>query len=156
MVLFEITLHNLKADGAINEQDFLDRAEVLCSLGHTVLISNYQEYYKLVEYFSRYTKSRMGLIMGLTNLKEIFNDKYYQNLSGGTLQAMGVLFSNDLRMYTYPSQPDPDGPVQQIEDLDIHPRLKPLLDYLLNNRRVVDIQDFDQDVLQIFSPRSLE
>ena len=45
--------------------------------------------------------------MGLTNLKEIFNDKYYQNLSGGTLQAMGVLFSNDLRMYTYPSQPDP-------------------------------------------------
>ena len=77
------------------------------SLGHTVLISNYQEYYKLVEYFSRYTKSRMGLIMGLTNLKEIFNDKYYQDLSGGTLQAMGVLFSNDLKMYTYPSQPDP-------------------------------------------------
>ena len=94
------------------------------------MISNYQEYYKLVEYFSRYTKSRMGLIMGLTNLKEIFNDKYYQDLSGGTLQAMGVLFSNDLKMYTYPSQPDPNGPVQQIKDLDIHPRLKPLLDYL--------------------------
>ncbi|NBR83511.1 MAG: TonB-dependent receptor [Flavobacteriia bacterium] len=155
VVLFEITLHNLKADGAINEQDFLDRAEVLCSLGHTVLISNYQEYYKLVEYFSRYTKSRMGLIMGLTNLKEIFNDKYYQGLSGGTLQAMGVLFSNDLKMYTYPSQPDPNGPVQQIKDLDIHPRLKPLLDYLLNNRRVVDIQDFDREVLQIFSPKVL-
>ena len=155
VVLFEITLHNLKADGEINDQDFLDRAEVLCSLGHTVLISNYQEYYKLVEYFSRYTKSRMGLIMGLTNLKDIFNDKYYKDLSGGILQAMGVLFSNDLRMYTYPFQPDPNGRVQQIKDLDIHPRLKPLLDYLLNNRRVVDIQDFDKDVLQIFSPKVL-
>ena len=155
VVLFEITLHNLKAGGEINDQDFLDRAEVLCSLGHTVLISNYQEYYKLVEYFSRYTKSRMGLIMGLTNLKDIFNDKYYKDLSGGILQAMGVLFSNDLRMYTYPFQPDPNGPVQQIKDLDIHPRLKPLLDYLLNNRRVVDIQDFDKDVLQIFSPKVL-
>ena len=155
VVLFEITLHNLKAGGEINDQDFLDRAEVLCSLGHTVLISNYQEYYKLVEYFSRYTKSRMGLIMGLTNLKDIFNDKYYKDLSGGILQAMGVLFSNDLRMYTYPFQPDPNGPVQQSKDLDIHPRLKPLLDYLLNNRRVVDIQDFDKDVLQIFSPKVL-
>ena len=155
VVLFEITLHNLKAGGEINDQDFLDRAEVLCSLGHTVLISNYQEYYKLVEYFSRYTKSRMGLIMGLTNLKDIFNDKYYKDLSGGILQAMGVLFSNDLRMYTYPFQPDPNGRVQQIKDLDIHPRLKPLLDYLLNNRRVVDIQDFDKDVLQIFSPKVL-
>jgi hypothetical protein len=58
-------------------------------------------------------------------------------------------------MYTYPSQPDPNGPVQQIKDLDIHPRLKPLLDYLLNNRRVVDIQDFDREVLQIFSPEVL-
>jgi hypothetical protein len=46
VVLFEITLNNLKAEGEIDEQDFLDRAEILCSLGQTVLISNYQQYYK--------------------------------------------------------------------------------------------------------------
>lgn len=62
-VLFEITLSNLKSDtGDVDEKDFIDRADILCSLGQTVLISNYQEYYKLVEYFSRYTKARMGLI----------------------------------------------------------------------------------------------
>ncbi len=30
-VIFEITLSNLRAEGEINERDFLDRAELLCS-----------------------------------------------------------------------------------------------------------------------------
>jgi hypothetical protein len=76
-VLFEITLNNLRrADtGDVDEKDFIDRADILCSLGQTVLISNYQEYYKLVEYFSRYTKARMGVIMGVNNLIEVFDEK---------------------------------------------------------------------------------
>src|SRR5690606_16529467 len=67
-VVFEITLSNLKAEGEIDERDFLDRAELLCSLGQTVMISNFQEYFKVVEYFSNYTKARMGLAMGVNNL----------------------------------------------------------------------------------------
>ena len=55
-VLFEITLNNLKGEGDIDEQDFLDRADILCSIGQTVLISNYQKYFKLIEFFSRHTK----------------------------------------------------------------------------------------------------
>ena len=43
-VVFEITLSNLKTDGEIDEQDFLDRAKLLCSLGQTVLISDFKEY----------------------------------------------------------------------------------------------------------------
>ena len=46
--LFEITLSNLKMEGDIDEKDFLDRADILCSLGHSVLISNYRKYYKLI------------------------------------------------------------------------------------------------------------
>jgi hypothetical protein len=48
----------------------MDRAELLCSLGQTVMISNFQEYYKVV-YFSNYTKARMGLAMGVNNLVDI-------------------------------------------------------------------------------------
>ena len=44
-VIFEITLSNLRAEGEIDEQDFMDRAKLLCSLGQTVLISNFQQYY---------------------------------------------------------------------------------------------------------------
>jgi len=50
-VIFEITLANLRSEGEINERDFLDRAELLCSLGQNVMITNFQEYYRLVEYF---------------------------------------------------------------------------------------------------------
>ena len=38
IVIFEITLSNLKASGEIDEQDFMDRAELLCSLGHSVIL----------------------------------------------------------------------------------------------------------------------
>jgi hypothetical protein len=71
LVVFEITLSNLRSDGEIDERDFMDRAELLCSLGQTVMISNFQEYYKVVEYFSNYTKARMGLAMGVNNLVDI-------------------------------------------------------------------------------------
>lgn len=151
VVLFEITLNNLKAEGEIDEQDFLDRAEILCSLGQTVLISNYQEYYKLVEYFTRYTEERMGLIMGYTNLKELFDDRYYRDLKGGILEAFGVMYSTDLKLYIYPSQPTPEDPIETVDSFKIHPRLKPLYEFLLFNRRIKDIENYDPEILQIFS-----
>ena len=151
VVLFEITLNNLKSEGKIDEQDFLDRAEILCSLGQTVLISNYQQYYKLVEYFTRYTEERMGLIMGVTNLRELFDEKYYRDLKGGILEAFGILYSTDLKLYIYPSQPSPEEEVETSKSVKIHPRLRPLYDYLMFNRRIVDIENYDPDILQIFS-----
>jgi outer membrane receptor protein involved in Fe transport len=48
----------------------------------------FQEYYKVVEYFANYTKARMGLAMGVNNLVDIFDEKYYRHLSGGILEAL--------------------------------------------------------------------
>ena len=156
-VLFEITLNNLQADsGDVDEKDFIDRADILCSLGQTVLISNYQEYYKLVDYFSRYTKARMGLIMGVNNLIEVFNEKYYRNLNGGMLEAFGILFTRDLKIYVYPSKPALDADIMTLDDMPIHPRLKPLYDYLMSNKRMVDIETYDPSVLHIFSQAVLK
>ena len=156
-VLFEITLNNLRADtGDVDEKDFIDRADILCSLGQTVLISNYQEYYKLVEYFSRYTKARMGVIMGVNNLVEVFDEKYYRNLNGGMLEAFGILFTRDLKLYVYPGRSDVDGSILTTASTPIHPRLKPLYDYLLFNKRLVDIGNYDPAVLDIFSKQVLQ
>jgi hypothetical protein len=151
VVLFEITLNNLKAEGSIDEQDFLDRAEILCSLGQTVLISNYQQYYKLVEYFTRYTAERLGLIMGVTNLRDLFDDRYYRDLKGGILEAFGILYSTDLKLYIYPYKPSDQEEILTSKKLKIHPRLKPLFDYLVFNRRIKDIETYDPDILHIFS-----
>lgn len=155
-VLFEITLNNLKEEtGDIDEKDFLDRADILCQLGQTVLISNFMRYYKLVDYFSRYTKARMGIIMGLSNLEEVFKEKYYRHLNGGMLEAFGILFTRDLKMYIYPSKPTAGAQLKQTGNLKVHPRLQPLLDYLVFNKKIVDLEDYDPSVLHIFSKEVL-
>jgi hypothetical protein len=155
-VLFEITLSNLKAEGDIDEQDFLDRADILCSLGQTVLISNYMKYYKLVEYFSRYTKKRMGIIMGTNNLMDVFNEKYYRDLNGGILEAFGVLFSRDLKIYLYPWRDQENDRLLKTENVPIHPRLMPLFDYLKFNKRILDIDDYNPEILDIYSVNCLD
>ena len=151
IVIFEITLSNLRAEGEINEEDFMSRARLLCSLGHTVMISNFQEYYKLVEYFSAYTKKRMGLALGVNNMIDIFDEKYYRHLSGGILEAFGKLFFKDLKVYVYPML-DPDtGEYTNSDNLKVHPRMKELYKFFKYNGKVVDIEDFDKNHLNIFS-----
>ena len=151
IVIFEITLSNLRAEGEINEEDFMSRARLLCSLGHTVMISNFQEYYKLVEYFSAYTKKRMGLALGVNNMIDIFDEKYYRHLSGGILEAFGKLFFKDLKVYVYPML-DPDtGEYTNSDNLKVHPRMKELYKFFKYNGKVVDIEDFDKDHHNIFS-----
>jgi hypothetical protein len=150
-VIFEITLSNLRAEGEIDEEDFMDRAKLLCSLGHTVMISNFQEYYKLVEYFSRYTKMRLGLAMGVNNLVDIFDEKYYRHLSGGILEAFGKLFFKDLKVYLYPMKDAETGEYTTSESLKVHPRMKELYKFFKYNGKVVDIKDFNPEILDIFS-----
>ncbi|ALM48139.1 nicotinate-nucleotide adenylyltransferase [Flavobacterium psychrophilum] len=155
LVVFEITLSNLRSEGEIDERDFMDRAELLCSLGQTVMISNFQEYYKVVEYFSSYTKARMGLAMGVSNLVDIFDEKYYRHLSGGILEAFGKLFYRDLKVFLYPMK-DEEGTVIDSENLKVHPRMKELYKFFKFNGKVIDIAEVDPNNLDIFSREVLK
>ena len=154
-VVFEITLSNLKSDGEIDEQDFLDRAKLLCSLGQTVLISDFKEYYKLVEYFSLYTKKKIGITMGINNLIEIFNPKYYTQLSGGILEAFGKLFFKNVKVFAYPML-DENGQIVNSDNLKVHPRMKELYKFFKYNGKVEDVVDYDINHLKIFSREVLK
>jgi len=155
LVVFEITLSNLRSEGEIDEKDFMDRAELLCSLGQTVMISNFQEYYRVVEYFSEYTKARMGIAMGVPNLIDIFDEKYYRHLSGGILEAFGKLFFRDLKVFLYPML-DEEGNVIDSENLKVHPRMKELYKFFKFNGKVIDITDVEKENLTIFSREVLK
>jgi len=155
LVIFEITLSNLRSDGEINEKDFMDRAELLCSLGQTVMISNFQEYYRVVEYFAKYTKARMGLAMGVNNLVDIFDEKYYRHLSGGILESFGKLFYRDMKVYLYPMI-DENGLIMNSETLRVHPRMKELYKFFKFNGKVVDITNFNPENLEVFSREVLK
>ena len=154
-VIFEITLSNLMSDGEIDEKDFMDRAMLLCSLGHTVMISNFKEYYKLVDYFSNYTTSQLALSMGVNSFVEIFNEEYYKDLSGGILEAFGKLFYNNLKVYLYPNRNE-EGEIINSNNLKLHPRMKEFYKFFKYNGKIVDIFDFEEENLSIFSREILK
>ena len=149
-LLFEITLSNLKAEGEVDERDFLDRVDILCSLGYTVMISNYRKYYKLIEYLSQFTTARMGLILGVDHLIEMFEEQYYRNLNGGILEAFGIIFTRDIKFYLYPYKPNDKTELLNSKNIPIHPRVKNLYEYLYENGRIEDLK-FNSEVLSIFS-----
>ncbi|GAA4307757.1 TonB-dependent receptor [Pontixanthobacter gangjinensis] len=151
VIIFEMTLNNLKSEGdnEINEKDFLDRADLLCASGQTVMISNFQEYYKVVEYFSQHTKKEMGLVMGVDNLIDIFNEKYYRHLSGGILEAFGKLFFKSLKVYLYPMRDEETGKIINSKNLKVHPRVKELYKFFIDNGKLIDIENYDEEALDI-------
>lgn len=157
-VIFEITLSNLSAEGEIDEADFMDRAKLLSSLGYTVLLSNFQEYYKLVEYFSRFSKMRIGLAMGVDNLIEVFNRKYYDKLGGGILEASGKLFSKNMKVYLYPMLIKDTKEVINSEKLDryLEENIVQLYHFFKNTERIIDIEDYNPEYLHIFSKEVLK
>src|SRR5262249_31716259 len=101
--LMELTMRNLLAGGKeVDRRDFLARAELLSACGMTVLISDYFEYYRLAAYLAGRTRERIGIVMGVPSVYELFEEKYYTQLPGGTLESFGRLFKNDLKVYVYP------------------------------------------------------
>jgi hypothetical protein len=174
IVLMEITMNNLLAAGEIDAQDFLSRVDLLADIGFTVLISNYSEYYRLTSYFRRYTKEMIGVAMGINNLIEIFNEKYYENLEGGILESFGRLFRHSVKLYIYPmrqeaydrylttgqttSVPTATGShsfaasvLINAKNVQVVDHLRNLYNHLLENHYLECIVGFDQGILHIFS-----
>jgi hypothetical protein len=174
VVLMEITMNNLLAEGSLDQQDFLSRVDMLGHIGFTVLISNYSEFYRLVAYFRRYTKEMIGVAMGINNLLEIFNEKYYENLEGGILESMGRMFRHAVKLYIYPMQQTAydsylkhghpaEGGQSHVNhafsgkvlitarNLNVSDHLRNLYAHLLENHYIDCINGFNEDYLTIFS-----
>lgn len=156
IVLSEITLNNLTGDGDFDNKDFLDRADILCSLGHTVMISNCHKHDILVNYLNRCKPQSIGIILGILNIVELFNEKYYKNAAGEIMHYFGEIFMNNTRMLVYPYQPDKNRPVITTNNLEVPENLKLLFQHLKNSEFLVDIEGYDESVLQIFSPKVIQ
>ncbi len=152
VVLMEMTMRNLMTESGIDYEDFLDRVDLLCALGRTVLISNYGEFHRLASYLFLYTQKMIGIAMGVPTLREIFEEKYYSDLSGGILESFGRLFKNDLKLYIYPLREPKTGALITAANLQVAPHLRHLYAHVLENRLIEPIRGFDESCLPIFSP----
>lgn len=160
LVVSELTMSNLAADGGmIHDRDFLDRVDLLCSMGQTVMLSNYDKYYKLVASLSRHVrKKKIGIVLGIPNLANVFDERYYTELTGGILECFGILFGNNVKMMVYPSYNDYTGLVYKCEDFgrDLKDHLRTLFLYMFRNRKIEDLHGAHTDLLYISSDTVLE
>lgn len=156
-VIAELTLKDLTLDGEIDEQDFLDRVDLLNSLGQTVLISNYQEHYKLAVYLSRITKKgKIAFILGINNLARLFEEEYYADLPGGIMEAFGKLFAANQQVLVYPSMTDRAHELQTSENFQTSENLTHLYQHLKTNHFIQDIKNAKVENLHIISDNVLD
>jgi hypothetical protein len=151
VILMEMTLKNLGSEGKIDHRDFLDRVDLLRTLGHPVLISNYGEFHRLSSYLFRFTKCPIGLVMGLPTLRELFEEKYYTDLSGGILESFGRMFKNELKLYVFPYRDPKSGAVITAGNLRVAPHLRHLYMYLIENHFIQGMRDVSDAALDVFS-----
>jgi hypothetical protein len=150
--IMEITMRTLLADGEVDLSDFLSRADVLATTGHTVMISDFAEYYRLAAYLNRYTNRRIGLAMGAMNLADVLDEAGYHALDGGILEGFGRLFKNNLKLFVYPYRDPRTGELVTTDKLDVPPSLRQLYGYLLERRCIVQLTDINHAYLSIHSP----
>jgi hypothetical protein len=152
LALTEITMRNLLAGGPdVDRRDFLARAELLAACGMTVLISNYFDYYRLAAYIAERTTERIGMVMGVPSLIDLFDESNHVQLPGGILESFGRLFKNDLKLYVYPLQPSPGEALTTVNDIRVRPELQPLYDYLAGRGSFVHLDNYKPEFLPIFS-----
>lgn len=157
-VIAELTLKDLTLDGDIDEQDFLDRVDLLNSLNQTVLISNYHEHYKLAVYLGRITrKGKIAFILGVSNLVSLFQEEYYTDLPGGIMEAFGKLFAANQQVLVYPSQrPGEKDKIDTSKTFKPADHLKHLYQHLIDNKYIQDIENAKIENLHIISDHVLE
>jgi hypothetical protein len=149
VVVSELTLQSLQegAEDRIDEKDFLDRVDILCSLGQTVMITNYVEYYKLVAYLSKITRLKIGLVIGYPNLEYIFEEENYKNLPGEILESFATLFSRKVKLFVYPTMRN--NLIMNCMKFSPPAHLNDLYRFLITNNKIEDIYHYNKSNLSI-------
>jgi hypothetical protein len=150
--LTELTMANLMStatSGTVNRRDFLARADLLAACGMTTLISDYVEYHRLAQYLFDRTTGRIGIVMGVPSLIDVFRESHYAHMAGGILESFGRMFKNELKLFVYPMLRD--GEVVSVDTVQVEPELQPLYDYLNRRGSFVDLDNYKPDYLPILS-----
>lgn len=135
----EMNVARYLSEGIDEVSDLLDRVETITGQGHEVMVSSHYRYFRLGEYLTRNANRRVGFLLSVDNIYAIFDDRYYEGLEGGILEATGKLFASDSKLLVYPNL-TPDGEVVTAENLEVPTHLAHLYRHLLYNRRIVALE----------------
>ncbi|MDB3935778.1 hypothetical protein N9383_03565 [Granulosicoccus sp.] len=151
VVLAEISINDsFGKDLKVPEADLVTRVEMLNDLGYSVMVSDYTRYFSLRAYFRQYTQRQIGIVLGMINIKEIFDEDKYVGVEGGILEGFGKLFPDNTRLFVYPEL-DSDGRLKDFQEIEVADNMRYLYRHLLENRFISGIECSDPSLLKIYS-----
>lgn len=152
IILIELTLEALRnAEGEIDREDFMDRVHLINKMGYRVMISDCEKHKHLIRYMADYRPQRLGLVMDSLRLLQILRDKYYRNKDGRLLTSYGEIFTRNVTFFIYPTQKEGDEELLRSGNLPIPQGIQHLYQHILDNRHVIDIENFSPHILHIQS-----
>ena len=151
LAISELTINTLGSDAGFDDKDFLDRTDILCNLGHTVMVSNCQKHDKLLAYLRRCRPKNIGLVLGVMNLMDLLNEDKYEDPLGEILNYFGEIFQSNTKMFIYPYKPTVESDIITLQNFPISDSLKPLFDYLKSSGFMLDLDGYHKELLSIFS-----
>lgn len=155
IALAEISLNDVYGnDLKVSEADLISRVSLLNKLGYSVMITDYTRYFSLRAYFRQFTKLQIGIVVGIVNIQEIFDENSYRGVEGGILEGFGKLFPDHTHLLVYP-EIDSSGEFRDYSNIDLPDNLDYLYKYLLANDFIFGIECSDKKLLKIFSRKIL-
>ena len=151
VTLAEMTMNTIVLGDRIDDADFLARVDLMASLGYTVMISDYVRFFRLRAYLRRYTQKQIAIVLGIMNFRELFDEKYYDGLEGGILEAFGKLFPDNTHVYIYPARLEEDASITTLDTIEVAEKQRHLLSYLVDSQRMIKLNHYDESLLHIYS-----
>lgn len=156
VALAEISLNDIRGnDLLVPEEDLIARVHLLNQLGYSVMISDYTRYFSLRAYFRQFTNRQIGIVLGVINVRQIFDEKSYNGVEGGILEGFGKLFPDHTRLFVYPEL-DPAGELNDYTTVQVHDHLRFLYRHLLENNFIFGIEPSDKNLFKIYSREILK
>lgn len=154
--LAEISLNDMRGnDLGATPEDIITRVSLLNSLGYHVMVSDYTRYFSLRAYFRQYTQMKIGIVLGIANLRQIFDDETYRGVEGGILEGFGKLFPDNTKLFLYPEL-DPDKELTTYKNVKLPNNLRFLYRHLLENGFIAGIECSDANLFNIYSREVLK
>lgn len=151
IVLAEISINDPDGnDLMVPESDLIARVELLNALGYSVMVSDYTRYFSLRAYFRQYTSLQIGIVVGMINIKEIFDSQKYVGVEGGILEGFGKLFPDNTRLFVYPEL-DENGDLREFTSIVVEDNNHYLYKHLLENKYIFGIECSDFELFKIYS-----
>jgi hypothetical protein len=156
IAIAEISLNDAKGqDAKVPEEDIIQRVQLLNLLGYNVMVSDYTRYFSLRAYFRQYTKMQIGIVVGMVNIKQIFDEDTYRGVEGGILEGFGKLFPDNTRLFIYPEL-TADGELSDFTAVKVQEHLRFLYRHLLENGFLAGIESSDVNLFKIYSREVLK